>query len=60
MPAAPPADPMSAEQGAALAEFARAGRAAARSVSLYPATHPAIQASLARVMAAARRLIGAA
>ncbi|OFW03138.1 MAG: hypothetical protein A3I61_01150 [Acidobacteria bacterium RIFCSPLOWO2_02_FULL_68_18] len=50
---------MSAEQGAALAEFARAGRAAARSVSLYPATHPAIQASLARVMAAARRLIPA-
>lgn len=48
---------MSGEQGAVLAEFARACRAAARSVSLYPATHPAIQASLGRVIAAAGRLI---
>jgi len=37
------------EQSATLAEFARATKAAARSVSLYPATHPAIRASLARV-----------
>ncbi|MBI3050648.1 MAG: HEAT repeat domain-containing protein [Acidobacteria bacterium] len=54
---APAASPMSAEQSAVLAEFARACRAAARSVSLYPATHPAIQTSLSRVMAAAERLI---
>jgi hypothetical protein len=50
---------MSADQGSALAEFARACRAAARSVSLYPRTHPAIQAALLRVTAAAGRLISA-
>ena len=48
---------MPAEQGAALAEFARACRTAARSVSLYPSTHPAIQASLSRVTTATGRLI---
>ena len=47
---------MSAEQTAVLAEFARACRTAARSVSLYPATHPSIQASLERVIGAAGRL----
>jgi hypothetical protein len=47
---------MSAEQTAALVEFARACRTAARSVSLYPATHPSIQASLQRVVGSARRL----
>ena len=47
---------MSAEQTAVLVEFARACRTAARSVSLYPATHPSIQASLQRVIAAAGRL----
>ena len=50
---------MSAEQSAALAEFARACKAAARSVSLYPATHPSIRASLARMTASAARLISA-
>jgi len=47
---------MSAEQAAALAEFARACKAAVRSVSLYPATHPAIGVSLSRVSSAAGRL----
>jgi HEAT repeat protein len=47
---------MSAEQAAVLVEFARACRAAARSVSLYPATHPSIQVSLERVILAAGRL----
>ena len=60
MPSAPAANPMSAEQSAALAEFARACRTAARSVSLYPATHPSIQASLARVVTAAGKLIPSA
>lgn len=50
-------EPLSAEQSALLADFARACRGAARSVSLYPATHPSIQASLTRVIAAAARLI---
>jgi HEAT repeat protein len=52
-------DPMPAEQTAALAEFARACKAAARAVSLYPGTHPAIGVALDRVMAAASRLITA-
>ncbi|MBI4265925.1 MAG: HEAT repeat domain-containing protein [Acidobacteria bacterium] len=59
MPPAPTTEPMSAEQSATLAEFARTCKAAARAVSLYPATHPAIQTSLARVSAAAARLSAA-
>jgi hypothetical protein len=50
-------EPLSPEQSSALAEFARACKTAARSVSLYPATHPAIRASLSRVTTAASRLI---
>ena len=44
---------MTTEQGAALADFARACKAATRAVSLYPGTHPAIQASLSRLVTAA-------
>ena len=47
---------MPIEQAALLAEFARACKAAARSVSLYPPTHPAIRGALARVLSAAERL----
>ena len=50
---------MSVEQSAALADFARTCKAAARSVSLYPATHPAIQGALARVVNASRRITAA-
>ena len=50
---------MSAERTEVLADFARVCRAAARSVSLYPATHPSIQASLSRITAAADRLVPA-
>ena len=50
---------MSADQSAALSDFARACRTAARSVSLYPRTHPSIQAALSRVTASAGRLIPA-
>ena len=53
----PTLEPMSAEQSVVLGEFARACKSAARSVSLYPGTHPAIQTSLSRVTAAAGRLI---
>src|SRR5688572_16966175 len=56
MPSTPGPTPMAAEQTAVLVEFARACRTAARSVSLYPATHPSIQASLQRVIGAAGRL----
>jgi HEAT repeat protein len=49
-------EPMPAPESAALADFARSCKAAARSVSLYPATHPAIQGALSRVVSASRRL----
>lgn len=56
----PPFETLPIEQTAVLADFARACKAAVRSVSLYPATHPAIQMSLGRVSAAAARLMQAA
>jgi hypothetical protein len=54
--APPTREPMSPDLAAALAEFARAAKAAARSVTLYPATHPAIQASLGRVVTSSTKL----
>jgi hypothetical protein len=42
-------------QAARVADFARACKAAARAVSLYPPTHPAIRQSLARLVDAAAR-----
>jgi hypothetical protein len=51
---------MSGEQSAALAEFARACKAAARAVSLYPGAHPAIGVSLTRLVSASSRLAGGA
>ena len=59
MPIAPTSEPMSVEQSAVLADFARACKAAARSVSLYPGTHPAIRAALSRVSSATGRLTAA-
>ena len=50
---------MSPEQALSLTEFARAAKAAARAVTLYPATHPAIQASLGRVVNTAAKLASA-
>ena len=47
---------MPVDQSTALAEFARACKSAARSVSMYPGTHPAIASALARVAAAGQRL----
>lgn len=49
---------MPPQQALALGEFARTCKAAARAVSLYPPTHPAIRSSLARVVAATARLAG--
>jgi len=51
-----PTEPMPVEQSAALADFARSCKTAARSVSLYPAAHPAIQGALGRVVSASQRL----
>ena len=47
-PQAPP-EPLSPDIAGRLAEFAKACKAATRIVSMYPATHPAIQAALARI-----------
>jgi hypothetical protein len=58
MAAINPAEALTADEAARLGEFARACKAAARVVALYPATHPAIQASLSRVAESAERLRG--
>ena len=42
--------PLTAAEGAKLVEFARACKAAARAVVLYPAGHPAIGATLGRIV----------
>ena len=47
---------MAIEQSTLLADFARTCQAAARAVSLYPGTHPAIGSSLTRLVASAGRL----
>ena len=49
----PPLDPEAARR---LAEFARACKAAARAVALYPGAHPAIGSSLARLAYATSKL----
>jgi HEAT repeat protein len=49
-------EPMPAEQSVLLAEFARSCKAAARAVSLYPGTHPAIGVSLSRLVSSTSRL----
>ena len=45
-------EPLSAETSAKLIDLARACKAAARVVAMYPATHPAIQDALGRMTAA--------
>jgi hypothetical protein len=56
MSATETAEPLSSDQAHRLARFARACKAATRVVALYPATHPAIQASLERVRESAEGL----
>ena len=53
-PQAPP-EHLSPEFAGRLAEFAKACRAATRIVSMYPATHPAIQSAFARIGEATRQ-----
>jgi hypothetical protein len=55
----PAPDALPPELALRLAEFARACKAAARSVTLYPDGHPAIVASLARLVDAAGRATAA-
>lgn len=45
-------DPMAAATAGRVAEFARACKAAIRTVSMYPPSHPTIQSALARMVAA--------
>ncbi len=49
-------EPLTADQAQRLAEFARACKAAARAVALYPSTHPTIRSGLQRVGDSAERL----
>jgi len=48
--------PLSPDVTAKFVEFARACKAAARAVALYPGTHPAIGVSLSRLVQSAQRL----
>ena len=50
-----PTEPLSPEVAGRLSEFAKACKAATRIVSMYPPTHPAIQAALARVSEASKQ-----
>jgi hypothetical protein len=54
-----PVETLTVDEASRLGDFARACKAAARMVALYPATHPAIQMSLQRVAETAERLRGA-
>ncbi|HXE81588.1 MAG TPA: HEAT repeat domain-containing protein [Vicinamibacterales bacterium] len=57
LPPDPSGSPLDGVTAARLTEFARACKAAARVVSLYPAAHPAVEASLGRLVAAAGRAV---
>ncbi len=59
MAAEQPAELLDAREGSQLIDLARACRAAARAVSLYPLEHPAIQSSLARLSAICDRALQA-
>ncbi len=50
-------EPLSADTSSKLLDLARACKAAARVVSMYPATHPAIQDALARITTAGSRAV---
>ncbi len=51
-----PVEPLAPDVALRLAEFAKACRAAARIVSMYPPTHPAIQAALTRIADAGKQV----
>lgn len=50
-------EPLSADTSSTLLDLARACKAAARVVSMYPATHPAIEDALARITTAGSRAV---
>jgi hypothetical protein len=51
----PPTETLPPDIASRLAEFAKACKAATRIVSMYPATHPAIQAALGRISEAGKQ-----
>lgn len=56
-PSPHPPEPLPTDVGTRLSEFAKACKAATRVVSMYPPSHPTIQAALARLTAAGRQLL---
>jgi HEAT repeat protein len=57
MPQVTNQEPLDAQTTTRLTDFARACKAAARAVSLYPPAHPAVGASLDRLVVAAARVV---
>jgi len=56
-PSAPPPEPLSPDTAGRLSEFAKACRAATRVVSMYPPSHPTIQAALTRITEAGKHAV---
>ncbi len=56
-PSPPSPEPLSPEAAGRLAEFAKACKAATRVVSMYPPSHPTIQAALARITEAGKQAV---
>lgn len=57
MPPPQAPDTLPPDVAAKMAEFSRACKAATRIVSLYPASHPAIQSALSRIVEAGRQVV---
>ncbi len=59
MPPSPPSkpEPLSPETAGRLSEFAKACKAATRVVSMYPPSHPTIQAALSRITEAGKQAV---
>ncbi len=56
-PPTPPPEPLPPDTAGRLSEFAKACRAATRIVSMYPPSHPTIQAALSRITESGRRAV---
>lgn len=56
-PPTPQPDPLSPDTAGRLSEFAKACKAATRVVSMYPPSHPTIQAALARISEAGKQAV---
>lgn len=56
-PTTPPPEPLSPDTAGRLSEFAKACKAATRVVSMYPPSHPTIQAALSRITEAGKQAV---